>query len=288
MKLLHLFVINAMLVPYCTALLKCRREVVGTVRGAQPNAQFNKEECPRKTGGTWLNPDPQHKYCMVTYCTKGYDWITVYGCTSTNERNWCSNQLGINLKKSLGAFDCRNCTLGGENENYGNMHFALHPPETTTTTTPRVPPKTTTTTATKKVPEMTTTEFIPLIWPDHGTGLKIALPLVFVGLAIFCGTFFGHSLFGVSFKLTNCKDTGPYTGKGQLGSGQLGTGQLGSEDNSALDNSALSSAELSSLPSCLVPSCPTAELSSAELSTAELSTAELYARPFHHLSKLVE
>uniref|UniRef100_A0A914IFH6 Uncharacterized protein n=1 Tax=Globodera rostochiensis TaxID=31243 RepID=A0A914IFH6_GLORO len=188
MKLLHMFVINAMLVPYCTALLKCRREVVGTVRGAQRNVQFTKRECPRKTGGPWWAPDPQHKYCMVTYCTKGNEWLTFYGCTSTNERNWCSNQLAINLR-DYGDLDCRNCTLGNENEDYGNMHFALHPPETTTT--PRVPPKTTTT---KNVPEMTTTEtpFNPLFLPDHGTGLKIALPLVFVGLAIFCGSFWPY------------------------------------------------------------------------------------------------
>uniref|UniRef100_A0A183BYE0 Fibronectin type-II domain-containing protein n=1 Tax=Globodera pallida TaxID=36090 RepID=A0A183BYE0_GLOPA len=201
MRLLHLLAINAMLVPYCTALLKCRSEVVGTVRGAQRNAKFTKEECPRSTGGPWWKPDPQHKYCMVTYCTKGNEWFAVYGCTSTNERNWCSNQLAINLQKHFGDLVCMNCTLGGENEDYGNMHFALRPE--TTTPPARVPPKTTTTakkvpemtTTAKKVPEMTTTEmpWHPIILPNHATGLKIALPLVVVGLAIFCGMFFGHT-----------------------------------------------------------------------------------------------
>uniref|UniRef100_A0A914ICQ5 Uncharacterized protein n=1 Tax=Globodera rostochiensis TaxID=31243 RepID=A0A914ICQ5_GLORO len=207
MKLLHLFVINAMLFPYCTALLKCRREEVGNVAYSLKKPTFATGECPYIKGGfwDWLVPPEQHKYCMVAYCTRGNEWLTVYGCTSTNERNWCSNQLAINLRPVNGDLDCRNCTLGGENENYGNMHFALRP-ETTTPLPARVPPKTTpparvplkTTTTAKNVPAgmttVTTTEmpFYPFIVHDHGTGIKIALPLVFVGLAIFCGTFFGH------------------------------------------------------------------------------------------------
>uniref|UniRef100_A0A183BYD9 Secreted protein n=1 Tax=Globodera pallida TaxID=36090 RepID=A0A183BYD9_GLOPA len=187
MKLLHLFVINAMLVPYCIALLKCRREEVGNV-AYHKKPTFWTKECPYIKVGwwDWLIPPEQHKYCMVAYCTSGNDWLTVYGCTSTNERNWCSNQLAINLRPNNGDLVCRNCTLGNENEDNGNMHFALRPE--TTTPPARVPPKKTTTTTTattaKNVPSgmttVTTTEmpWQPIILHDHGTGLKIALPLV--------------------------------------------------------------------------------------------------------------
>ncbi|KAI3419349.1 hypothetical protein GPALN_006594 [Globodera pallida] len=193
MKFLYLFAINAMLAPYCTALLKCRRENVGTARGVPRTPVFRQKECDRETGGTIWHPDPQHKYCMTTYCTIGNDdWLTVYGCTSTSDRNWCSNQLGINLRKHFAAVVCRNCTLGGENQDYGNMNYPLHdrPPDKTTTTK-NVPKMTTTT---KNVPKMATTEtpFNPILFDDHGTCIKIVLPLVIVSLLISCGTFFGH------------------------------------------------------------------------------------------------